>query len=312
MRIRPLEAINLLCLTVLTALTLALFRRLERPGDNFLLYGVMGFGLALMIGLGRRGQHLSGEPCGPPGPPGLPPALRVLLDFYPAAFIPFVFSSLGPLIPAARGPARDDLLIAADRALFGVDVTVWLERFVHPLATDFFFAAYATYYFLPLVLGGLLWGRDPAEGRRYIFTLTFCFYVSYAGYFTIPALGPRFALATEQSVSLETTPVSASIARSINELEHTKLDVFPSGHTMIAAAVLIVAFRRMRRVFWVFLPITVSLMIATVYCRYHYVVDVLAGLLLAFLTVPLGDRLYSWLTRKVDPNLGPLQVTGRS
>jgi membrane-associated phospholipid phosphatase len=290
-RIRPLEAINLLCLTVLTALTLVLFRRLERPGDNLLLYGVMGFGLALMIGLGRRGQRL-------------PPALRVLLDFYPAAFIPFIFSSLGPLIPAARGPARDDLLIAADRALFGVDVTVWLERFVHPLATDFFFAAYATYYFLPLVLGGLLWGRDPAEGRQYIFTLTFCFYISYAGYFTIPALGPRFALAAEQSISLETTPVSASIARSINELEHTKLDVFPSGHTMIAAAVLIVAFRRMRRVFWVLLPITACLIIATVYCRYHYVVDVLAGLVLAFLTVPLGDRLYGSMTRKLEPDPG--------
>jgi membrane-associated phospholipid phosphatase len=290
-RIRPLEAINLLCLTVLTALTLVLFRRLERPGDNLLLYGVMGFGLALMIGLGRRGQRL-------------PPALRVLLDFYPAAFIPFIFSSLGPLIPAARGPARDDLLIAADRALFGVDVTVWLERFVHPLATDFFFAAYATYYFLPLVLGGLLWGRDPAEGRQYIFTLTFCFYISYAGYFTIPALGPRFALAAEQSVSLETTPVSASIARSINELEHTKLDVFPSGHTMIAAAVLIVAFRRMRRVFWVLLPITACLIIATVYCRYHYVVDVLAGLVLAFLTVPMGDRLYGSMTRKLEPDPG--------
>jgi membrane-associated phospholipid phosphatase len=247
----------------------------------------MGFGLALMIGLGRRGQRL-------------PPALRVLLDFYPAAFIPFIFSSLGPLIPAARGPARDDLLIAADRALFGVDVTVWLERFVHPLATDFFFAAYATYYFLPLVLGGLLWGRDPAEGRQYIFTLTFCFYISYAGYFTIPALGPRFALAAEQSVSLETTPVSVSIARSINELEHTKLDVFPSGHTMIAAAVLIVAFRRMRRVFWVLLPITACLIIATVYCRYHYVVDVLAGLLLALLSVPLGDRLYDRLASRAS------------
>ena len=43
---------------------------------------------------------------------------------------PFVFESLGPLIAAARGRARDDFLIAADRFLFGTDLTVWLERFV--------------------------------------------------------------------------------------------------------------------------------------------------------------------------------------
>lgn len=286
-RIRPLEVLNLFCLIVLTALTLLLYPRLDDPGENLLLYGAMGFAPAIVIALLRR-------------PERLPPALRVLVDFYPAAFIPFVFSSLGPLIPAARGPARDDLLIAADRALFGVDVTVWLERFVHPLWNDFFYAAYATYYFLPLILGGLLWGRDTSEGRRYIFTLSFAFYVSYAGYFTIPALGPRFALASEQSVSLETTSVSASIARSINELEQTKLDVFPSGHTMIAAVVLIAAFRRMRRAFWALLPVAACLMIATVYCRYHYVVDVLAGLALAFATFPLGDRLYGFLAARLQ------------
>jgi membrane-associated phospholipid phosphatase len=34
--------------------------------------------------------------------------------------------------------------------------------------------------------------------------------------------------------------------------------------------------------------------ISTVYCRYHYVVDVIAGAVLAVITVPLGDRLYDW------------------
>ena len=56
-------------------------------------------------------------------------------------------------ILAVRGPARDDLLIAADRALFGVDVTVWMQRFVRPGLTTFFFLSYTTYYFLALALG---------------------------------------------------------------------------------------------------------------------------------------------------------------
>jgi membrane-associated phospholipid phosphatase len=64
---------------------------------------------------------------------------------------------------------------------------------------------------------------------------------------------------------------------------------------MITAAVLLVAFRRMRRAFWALLPVAAALIISTVYCRYHYVVDVLAGLALALATVPLGDRLYDHL-----------------
>jgi membrane-associated phospholipid phosphatase len=286
-RVRPLEGLNLLALAVLSGLTVAVWRRLADPEGILLRYGVMAIGLLLAAALVARQRGL-----------WLP--LRVAVDFYPAAFVPLLFESLGPLIPAARGGARDKILIAADRALLGVDATVWLERFVRPFWNDFFYLAYATYYFLPLILGGLLWARHPPVARRYIFTLSFCFYVSYAGYFTVPALGPRFALADRQTVALETSPLSRSIARTIDELERTKLDVFPSGHTMVTAAVLLVASRRARPVFWALLPVGTALVFSTVYCRYHYVVDVLAGLLLALLSVPLGDRLYDRLASRAS------------
>ncbi|MFN2387756.1 MAG: phosphatase PAP2 family protein [Thermoanaerobaculia bacterium] len=293
--VRPLEAINFAALLLLCGLTLLYYRRLADPGELLLRYALMGLFLALVVVLVRRYARL-------------PPALRVAVDFYPTAFIPFVFESLGPLIPAVRGAARDDLLIAWDRALFGVDPTVWLERLARPFWTDFFFIAYTTYYFVPLVLGGLLWERNTPEARRFIFGLTFCFYVSYAGYFTIPALGPRYALAEEQSSPIVTTAVSRAISEAINQVEHTKLDVFPSGHTMIAVAVLIYAYRRARRAFWVMLPVVVCLLISTVYCRYHYVVDVIAGLVLAFAAVPVADRLY----RKLGGETSTLLQSSRS
>ena len=284
MRLRPLEAVNLAALAVLCAVTLLLWRRLADPGEILLRYSLMGAFVAVVVFLAQR-------------PERLPKALSVAVDFYPAAFIPFVFESLGPLIPAARGAARDDLLIAADRALFGTDVTVWLERFVTPFWAAFFYIAYSTYYFLPLVLGGFLWARGPELARRFIFTLSVCFYVSYAGYFTIPAFGPRTAQADLYTVPLESTAVARAISHTINELEHTKLDVFPSGHTMITVAVLMVAWRRARRLFWFLLPVAALLIFSTVYCRYHYVVDLIAGIALAFATVPLGDRLYEAMTR---------------
>lgn len=284
MRVRPLEAVNLGALAVLSAVTLLLWRRLANPGEILLRYALMGAFIAVAVFLAQRIERL-------------PKALRVAVDFYPAAFIPFVFESLGPLIAAAREP-RDELLIAIDRALFGGDVTVMLERYVTPLWATFFYVAYSTYYFLPIVLGGFLWRASPESARRFIFTLTVAFYVSYAGYFTIPAFGPRTAQAELYSVPLATTSVARAIDRTINELEHTKLDVFPSGHTMITVVVLIVAWRRARKVFWWLLPFGAALIVSTVYCRYHYVIDVIAGIVLAFATTPLGERLYDSLLRR--------------
>ncbi len=284
--LRPLEAVNFLALAVVSVLTVALYRRLPDPGGLLLRYAIMAAALAMVAALARRERRL-------------PVFVRFLIDFYPAAFIPVLYETLGVLISAARGGARDELLIAADRALFGVDVTVWLERFVWPWLTNLFYLAYTTYYFISLALGFALWRRDVPALRRYIFTLTLCYYVSYAGYFVIPALGPRFALANSQTIVLESTPMAAAIARTLNELEHTKLDVFPSGHTMLAAAVLFVAYRRARDVFWWLLPVATLLILSTVYCRYHYVVDVLAGLVLAAVTVPAGDALYDRIVGKL-------------
>ncbi len=278
-RIRPTEAIHFAALAVLSILAALLWGRLAAPGAMLLGYTGLAAALVVMTALAGRQDRL-------------PVPLQLLVDFYSAAFLPILFNTLEPLIEASRGGARDDLLIAADRALFGVDVTVWMQRLVRPWLSDTFSVFYATYYFFALTLGLILWARGRAAARKFIFTLMVCYYVSYAGYFAIPALGPRFAQAGEYTVSLLTSPVSRAIADGINSLEKTKLDVFPSGHTMIAVAVLIVAWKRARDVFWILLPIGTGLVLSTVYCRYHYVVDVIAGVALAFLAVPIGDRLY--------------------
>ncbi len=279
MRLRPLEAINLATLALLSALTVALWKKLPDPGGILLRYGLMAGGVLVVIWLLARASRLPGW-------------IGVVLDFYPTAFVPLLYETLGDLIVAARGNPRDDLLISADRALFGVDVTVWMQRLVRPWLSSFFYLSYTTYYLLALALGIVLCLQERATLRRYIFTLTFVYLVSYAGYFALPALGPRYALAASHTVAVDSTAVARTIAGTLDELEHTKFDVFPSGHTMIAVTVLLVSFRRARTFFWWVLPVALCLIASTVYCRYHYAVDVIAGAILAAAAVPLGDSIY--------------------
>jgi len=281
---RPLEILNVSVVAALSGIAglCALAGRL--PGWSGVLerYGLMLVFVLFMAYLAQREEKLG-------------PALTFLVNFYPMAIIPLIYESLGVLIPALRGGTRDAWLVAADRAIFHADPTVWLERFVWPPLTDLLFLAYATYYFFPILVGATLWKKDPRLARRFIFCLSFAFYLSYAGYFMIPAEGPRVSLAREQSVHLEVTPVSRAISKKLNELEHTKDDAFPSGHTMITVFCLLVAHREARRLFRAWLPVAILLIASTMYCRFHYVVDVIAGLSLAFVALPVGDRLYGWM-----------------
>ena len=227
--------------------------------------------------------------------------LQILFDYYVIACVVVIFDGLGPLIRAVNPVDKDVLLRAFDRWLTGTDPTVALERFATPFLTDILTFFYALYYFHPIVLGTLVLGDDRrrrasgADDRtldfnRYAFVMVFVFFVSYVGYFIVPAVGPRFAV--PHAGPLPRGTVARLIDDTLNALESNKRDCFPSGHTMVVTAVLIEAARRSKKTFWWFLPFAIGLVIATVFCRYHYVADVLAGLTLAFVTVPLGNALY--------------------
>jgi membrane-associated phospholipid phosphatase len=56
----------------------------------------------------------------------------------------------------------------------------------------------------------------------------------------------------------------------------------------------IYAYRNSKKLFWILSPLILSLWFSTVYLRYHYLIDVVAGLILA----PLSFWLANWMFRR--------------
>jgi membrane-associated phospholipid phosphatase len=71
-------------------------------------------------------------------------------------------------------------------------------------------------------------------------------------------------------------------------VRHVTRDAFPSGHADIALLSIVLAFQFRVKIRWVIGVIGVSLIIATVYLRYHYVIDLIGGGVLAVITM------YTW------------------
>lgn len=212
--------------------------------------------------------------------------------------VSLVFNSLGGLIASLHTTTCDALLIAVDQAMFGVHPTVWMERLISPTLSALLQLAYISYYFIPLALGIVLIARGRfAAFEDVLFGILLCFYLSYIGYLLFPAIGPRFTLSHLQTQGLQLSPFMETIQETLNALEKNKTDAFPSGHTAVALMCLYYAWKeRENKLFALLLPVVAGLIVSTVYLRYHYVIDVLAGMALTGLTIALAPGLQRLLT----------------
>jgi membrane-associated phospholipid phosphatase len=286
-KLRPADALNFFTLISLTVLTVSNRSRVDHAPALVLLYSGLILVQALLFLFREKGElihwtyHL----------------------IFPTISILAIFDSLEYLVHAINPRDIDPLLIRLDYLLFGGHPTVMMERIMAPLLTDALQVAYSSYYFLAVTLGAvLLIRKDEKAFDHSLFLIMFCFYLSYVGYLLFPALGPRFTMNHLQTTDLQGFFITRPVQELLNRLEGIKRDAFPSGHTGIALTVLYLSWKHEKRLFRIFLPFVAALIFSTVYLRYHYVVDVLAGFALAALTLLLGDAYYGYREKRVRPD----------
>lgn len=211
--------------------------------------------------------------------------------FFPVVPVVVIFFTLG-FIPELNPRDQDALLSRLDRALFRIDPSVWMERFTFPWITEVMQLAYLAYYVLPFVLLGILHQRGEQEAFQLTITaLLLSHYIAFIGYIVVPALGPRFALASQYRKELKGLLLAEPVRDLLNALEGMKRDAFPSGHTSATLITVFYAFQFTPSMSSLFLAIAGLMILSTLYLRYHYVVDILAGVLLAALCLLLAPLL---------------------
>jgi membrane-associated phospholipid phosphatase len=223
------------------------------------------------------------------------PALRVLRDFFPFFFGLLFYETLHDLTPLIRPNVVDGVLIAADRALFGVDVSFWMGRFASPWLTHFMLNCYLSYFIAPVALACVLYWRDQtAAFREYMVSLCVVTLLGYAGYLVVPAVGPYVFQAELFPARLPGGEATHFFIAQLESFKGVARDCFPSMHTAHTTVVLAFAWRHFRKGFWLYLPIALGLYVSTIYLRMHYVVDVFAGLAVSAVAVMFGPRLERW------------------
>ncbi len=226
--------------------------------------------------------------------------LHMARDWFPLLLIILIYENLHDLTDLIHPDTLDRQLAELDLLIFGVQPTIWLQQFIHPVLNDYMTFAYGLYFLYPATILGLVYSKgDLFKFREVALSFVICVVAGFIGYVTVPAVGPRYFLADEYTISLSGYLTEAG-ARAWNSIESVKRDCFPSLHTAMSTITL-VYFKRFRNfyrfgrpVFYIALPLIISLWISTVYLRYHWVVDVFAGWILAIICVTLSPAFIRW------------------
>lgn len=222
--------------------------------------------------------------------------LAWLRGFAPVAVVLGAFLLLQPLVEAANPDRLDAALAAFDARWLAPVVQAWRGALGRPTwFTDLVYAAYGSFYLLPLsVAVAARVGRGAGGLERVAFPVLLTFYLSYLGYFLWPASGPRVPRAEEAAV-LGGGAVAAAVRGFLHAAEATTLDAFPSGHTAVSLVSAVVGARLFPRAAPWLAAWAALVVFSTVYIAVHYVADVLAGAALAWLALAVSPRAARWL-----------------
>lgn len=163
----------------------------------------------------------------------------------------------------------------------------WLQSFATPPMTAFFSAVYIYGYVYLLVFPLLAYvlHDDPIPFREAAIAYSLNYAIGLAAYLLFVSYGPRNFLPELVDPLLYTAwPRSQLLVSEVNQ----NTNVFPSLHTSLSITVALLAYRtrdRYARWQWVAVPLAASVVVSTMYLGIHWGVDVLAGALLAVVSV---------------------------
>jgi membrane-associated phospholipid phosphatase len=243
--------------------------------------------------------------------------LRWVHDWSAFVLVLFTYKQLYFIIgPIHHYKDYDSLLISLDRLVFRVNPTQWIARFSNPLLTELLQIAYSLFYVLFIAVGLELYRqKDHSNFNYFRFTVVYGFFISYLAYFALPAVGPRFTLHDFSRIDPELPGLllAKSLRWFVNYFEsiqpgmpnsvaiaNAQRDVFPSGHTMLTLMTIVFAYQYRLKIRNYVLWVGIMLIIATVYMRYHYAVDLLAGAILVVPCLLTSKKLYRIAERLAD------------
>jgi len=228
---------------------------------------------------------------------------QVVHDLYPLVLLPVLYSELGMMtleIGAASVYAHDAIVQNWEATIFGGQPSYdWIRNSPSVFWSGLLHLAYVGYY--PIIIVGpvvlVAIGRRE-DARTVLLATMLAFVVCYVVFAFFPVAGPNYAF--EHPTGAVREVWSARLVYSLLSSGSAFGTAFPSSHVAATVAATVALWYVWRSMALVVLIPTVLLIISTVYCQMHYVMDVGVGLMLGVVAGVVGVGGFTTVAEHVD------------
>lgn len=222
--------------------------------------------------------------------------------WYPVFLLPILYEQTRYLIHLIFDHWFDPWINSVEFKLFGTCPTIWFQKIASIPLNEYMMFSYFFYYFLMPILGvSLYFTQKIKEFDKMVFASTVAFYISYLGFIFMPVQGPRYQLVDFYYLKLVGI-IFVPLTQFVVKVGGLHGGCMPSSHVAVALVVLIYSIKYQKKLAWILGPLIISLFVSTIYGRFHYLSDVVAGLLVGFLSYLFCERIYR--NKSVDSPVG--------
>ena len=208
---------------------------------------------------------------------------RLVFGAFPLALFAWLWAQSGMLQHILHAGWYDGVVIRIEHAVFGVDLSLWADRFASKPVTEWMMFGYFGYLPLISAVAAVLFLRiSPRAMDTYLFALGLAFTACYAGFILLPVAGPQYVFDGRYTHELDGY-VFTYLASLMAKYGHYPGGCFPSPHSAAGTVMLFMTFKHHRPTFCAILPVIGTFYLATVYGRYHYVSDTVTGIVLGLI-----------------------------
>lgn len=192
----------------------------------------------------------------------------------------------------------DPLLEKMDFVLFGSQPSlVFSEYFSNLLISELMYFGYFSFYLLIITLVMVFYFFKNDKFHEVVFYFTSSLYLFYLFFVFFPSAGPQFYYSWPEN-ALPKAYIFDKLMHIIQHVGEQPTGAFPSSHVGISIIFLILIRKASVLVYWISIPIVFLLILATVYIKAHFVVDVIGGVLFAPIFLYLSKRIYRSIPEK--------------
>jgi len=192
----------------------------------------------------------------------------------------------------------DPFFINLDEIIFGSQPSVTFSEFLPQIwISEIMFMGYFSYYLMVFGVPLMMYIYNKGKVEWTVFVVIGSFLLYYLIFIILPVAGPQFYFEDVNSKIPDSLFFGKAVA-FVQMVGEGHTGAFPSSHVGVALIFLYITFRFLRSLFYFLLPLVAILILATIYIKAHYFVDILAGILTFPVFLWITNRIYKILQNK--------------